>query len=114
MTHTLHDHGDGTGEYRGWKLKKERHDDGREIWHAEPPYELHDRGREIWEAAGGRWKSRLRRFVDGGTPSGGPCPRTPFIESTIDLFEAARERLMAAAFAHDGPDDSDRLVRIER
>ena len=115
MTHVLQDNGDGTGEYRGWKLTKKPCESGCSCgapkWYTSPPYELLDLGRGIWESVpGNTWTGPLfARHVDGWN-----LYRTPTIASVIDLFEAARERLMAAAFTQDGPDDSDRLVRIER
>ena len=110
MTHQLIDNGDGTGVYQGWKLRQGW---DKEVWSwiTYPPYELADGGKAIWcSIRGNTWVGTgyFARGVDG-TPWA-PFPR---IEQIIDRFEAARERLMAAAF-QDGPDESDRLVRVER
>ena len=119
----LIDNGDGTGSYRGWALTMKPCDGpicrcGELAWFTTPPYELEDGGRAIWGSDPRTiWGSDPRtiyagvfaRHVPGDWNQ--PCPT---IESVIDIFEAARERLMAAAFAQDGPDDSARLVRIPR
>lgn len=113
MSHQLIDHGDGTGEYRGWRLGKIPcpfgDGCGGLAWVGYPPYE--GGAREIAKAMGYGWDDAIP-WAAGRHVNGDPGLRITTIEDCIDGIEATRARLMAAALS--GEDDGRVGVRIER
>ena len=117
----LIDHGDGTGEYRGWRLEKvpcanQGCTCGGQRWLAFCPHETDGQAFALANGFVDRGNRAHIQQFRGATfarhEAGDYHDLNPTIKTCIDRWEAARDELMAAAFS--GVDDGRPMVRIER